>query len=148
MLTNEDASKQGAPPSYEEATSNNPSSGGTQPLPGYTPVQGGYGGPPPGVPPYPGNSEGVGGFTYPQYPSYPANYPANQYPPPSGYPVTNTTGGYPGQTCGGQYGQYGQTPQFAADMDRRIRRRKIIFMTIFIFIMLLVIFAVTRWFLT
>ncbi|XP_048728625.2 uncharacterized protein LOC125646413 isoform X2 [Ostrea edulis] len=138
MFANDDSSKYGAPPSYEEATSNNPEG---PPVQGYAPVQSTFNGPvgAPGVPPYPVTSEGVGGFTFPQYPTYPSSYPASHYPPQSGYPVANTTG----QTCAGQYGQ-----QYLTDTYARMRRRKIIFMTLFIFIMILVIFAITRWLLT
>ncbi|XP_022303054.1 uncharacterized protein LOC111110741 [Crassostrea virginica] len=139
-MSNDDPSKYGAPPSYEEAVSANPQT--NAPIQGYTPVQG-------GVPPYPVNSDGTGGMPYSPYTAYPTSYPTSQYPPQSGYPPTvSSTGVYPGQASGCGYGQYGQNRQIPTELDRRRARRKLVFMTLFIFIMLLVIFALIRWFLT
>lgn len=142
-------SKYGAPPSYEEATSGIPQtthpSSYTYPL-----AQSGFSATTTGssdAQPHLLSSEGTQGLPYPQYPQYPSSYPSSPYPPQSGYPI-NTAATYQGQTCGVGYGQYGQNQQIPSELDRRMRRRKIVFMSLFIFIVLLVIFALTRWFLT
>ncbi|XP_052683581.1 uncharacterized protein LOC128163929 [Crassostrea angulata] len=142
-----DPSKYGAPPSYEEATSGIPPT--TDPS-GYPVAQSGLSATTTGTSdtqPHLLSSEGTQGLPYPQYSQYPSSYPSSPYPPQSGYPI-NTAAAYQGPTCGVGYGQYGQNQQIPSELDRRMRRRKIVFMSMFIFVVLLVIFALTRWFLT
>lgn len=141
-----DPSKYGAPPSYEEAISGIPQT--TNPS-GYTypPAQSGYSGTTTSSVDTQAH-EGTQGLPYAQYPQYPSSYsssyPSSPYPPESSYP-SNTPATYPGQTCGLGYGHNQQIP---TELDRQMRKKRIVFMSMFILIVLLVIFALTRWFLS
>ncbi|XP_061176562.1 uncharacterized protein LOC133184445 isoform X2 [Saccostrea echinata] len=144
-----------APPSYEEATSSNPFM--VPQIQGYTPVSCGFNGSTIGStgepPPYSVNFEDLhgGGFTYRQYPSYPAdypsNYPANHYPPPPGYPVVSLTGSYQGQINDRDCRQdriIGSLYQEDPAIEKQMKRRKIICMLLVVFAVLLAIFAITK----
>ncbi|XP_062582107.1 uncharacterized protein LOC134243893 isoform X2 [Saccostrea cucullata] len=145
-----------APPSYEEATSSNPFM--VPQIQGYTPVSCGFSGSTTEStgepPPYSLNSDDIHidvAFPSRQCPPYPTEYPsyfpANHYPPPPGYPVVSPTGTYLGQTNDRDCRQDRYIASFYPEdtaIEEQMKRRKIFCMLLIVFVVLLVIFAITK----